>query len=164
MFHCPDTNLVIHDSEAYYLLTKSVMPGFLGEGEARVSFRIVELMHTCSSTNHRVRPHFRKILEQLENKLSFSTKKRRQPSLSLEIEKRTWSSRDIYFTGYTISLLYLFIISNQVLLLSKDFLRSKEDTIHDNDKPGAQINSPGYIVEVPPCLPGIIAFIPTARP
>ena len=41
----------------------------MGEGEARVSFRIVKLMHTCSLANHRVHPHFRKIVEQLENKL-----------------------------------------------------------------------------------------------
>ena len=61
--------LVILDTQAYYLLTKSLMPGLLGEGEARVSFRIVEFVHTCSLTNRRVRPRFRKIVETLENKL-----------------------------------------------------------------------------------------------
>ena len=50
--------------------------------------------------------------------------------------------RGIYFTRYTISFLYLLITSTVVLILSKDFLRSREDTIHDNDKPGAQRNTP----------------------
>ena len=37
---------------------------------------------------------------------------------------------------------YFLIIPAQVLLISKDYVRSRGDTIHDNNKPGAQINMP----------------------